>query len=54
MNKLILSLFLSCIIFLSSCQAIAGIFKAGVWVGIFIVIAILALIIYLFSRSKNN
>ncbi|MBN8832895.1 MAG: phosphatidate cytidylyltransferase [Niastella sp. SCN 39-18] len=53
MNKLILSFFLFALILLSSCQAIAGIFKAGVWVGVFIVIAILALVIYLFSRSKK-
>lgn len=38
---------------LSSCEAIAGIFKAGVWTGIFIVAAIVGIIIYFFSRNKK-
>jgi hypothetical protein len=39
---LILSVFL---LSLSSCEAIKGIFKAGVWVGVLIVIVILAVVI---------
>ncbi len=40
---------------LSSCEVIGGIFKAGVWVGVLIVVGIIGLIIYLISRSgKNN
>jgi hypothetical protein len=40
---------------LSSCEVIGGIFKAGVWVGVLIVVGIIALIVYLISRgSKNN
>jgi len=33
--------------FLAGCQIIGGIFKAGVWVGILIVVAILAVIIFI-------
>jgi len=36
--------------FLSSCQIIEGIFKAGVWVGILAVVGIIALIIFIISR----
>lgn len=35
---------------LSSCQIIGGIFKAGVGVGIFAVIAVIALIIFIFAK----
>lgn len=40
---------------LSSCEVIVGIFKAGMGFGIFLVMAVLALIVFLvvrFSRSK--
>ena len=37
----------------SSCQAIGDIFKAGMWSGIIIVVVIVALIIWLFSRSRK-
>ncbi len=35
---------------LSSCEAIAGIFKAGVWVGIIIVIVVIALIFWIINK----
>ncbi|MFZ4862167.1 hypothetical protein ACL9RF_08265 [Sphingobacterium sp. Mn56C] len=35
---------------LSSCQVIEGIFKAGVWSGVIMVVLVLALIIWLISR----
>jgi hypothetical protein len=40
---------------LSSCEVVAGIFKAGVWVGVLVVVGIIGLIVYLISRSgKSN
>lgn len=40
---------------ISSCNLVEGIFKAGMGVGIFIVIAILGLILFLiFKISKNK
>ena len=39
---------------LSSCEAIAGIFKAGMGVGIFIVIAVIAIIGYFVMRAGKN
>jgi hypothetical protein len=34
----------------SSCEVIGGIFKAGVWVGVLVVVGIIALVIWLISR----
>lgn len=39
---------------ISSCAVVGGIFKAGVWVGVLIVVAIIALIIFLVSRSGKS
>jgi hypothetical protein len=41
--------FLSVTLF-SSCEVIGDIFKAGVWVGILVVVGVIALVIYLISR----
>jgi hypothetical protein len=34
----------------SSCAAVAGIFKAGVWVGVILVVVVLGLVFLLFGR----
>jgi len=39
---------------LSSCEAIAGIFKAGMGFGIFIAVAVVALIIFIAMRAGKN
>lgn len=39
--------------FITGCEAIAGIFKAGVWVGVLAVVGIIAVIVAIFSRSKK-
>ena len=52
-SKNAVPLFLILMVSLSSCQAIAGIFKAGVWVGIIIVVIIIALIFWLISKMKK-
>lgn len=38
----------------SSCEAIAGIFKAGMWTGILVVVIIIGLIIWLISRASGG
>jgi cytosine/uracil/thiamine/allantoin permease len=35
---------------LSSCELVEGIFKAGIWSGVIIVVIVLALIIWLISK----
>ena len=39
---------------LTSCEFIGGIFKAGLWSGIIIVVIVVALIIYLISRMRKK
>jgi hypothetical protein len=41
---------LSVLLSLSSCQIIGDIFKAGVWVGIIVVVGIIGLIFFLISK----
>jgi hypothetical protein len=38
------------LLFFTSCEVVEGIFKAGMGVGIFIVIAVIAVIIWIISR----
>jgi hypothetical protein len=39
---------------LSGCQAIADIFKAGVWVGIIIVVVIIVIVFWLISKAGKK
>ena len=48
---LLVSLFM---LVLTSCEVIGGIFKAGVWSGILMVVGIIALVVYLISRAGKN
>ena len=47
LNFVILSLLM---VSLSSCELIGGIFKAGVWTGLLLVAAIIAIVIWIISR----
>jgi heme/copper-type cytochrome/quinol oxidase subunit 4 len=49
-----LSLLLLFAFMLSSCDAIGGIFKAGMWTGIIVVVAVIILIIWLISRGHKS
>ncbi len=44
--------FISILFILSSCSAIAGIFKAGMGFGIFVVIAILVIIVGIVAKNR--
>ncbi|MGN6163098.1 MAG: phosphatidate cytidylyltransferase [Flavisolibacter sp.] len=37
----------------SSCEVIGGIFKAGVWVGIIVVVLIIGLILWLVGKGRR-
>ena len=55
MKNLTTAVFTLLLIFaFSSCAVVGGIFKAGVWVGVLIVVGILALIIFLISKMSNK
>ena len=54
LKSFLLGLMLICMsAILSSCEAIAGIFKAGVWTGVIVVVGIIGLVIYFISRGKK-
>jgi hypothetical protein len=38
---------------LNGCAVIGGIFKAGVWVGVLIVVVIIAIIIWVISKASK-
>jgi hypothetical protein len=41
------------ILYLSSCRAIAGIFKAGVWFGVIGIIIVIAIILWIVKKMKK-
>ncbi len=49
-----ISIFLLMLITFTSCEVVEGIFNLGMGVGIFIVLAILAVIIYIFAKFKKR
>ena len=54
MRKLPIAAIMSMLLFLSSCQVVEGIFKAGVWVGVLIVVGIVALVIFIISKATGK
>ena len=48
------TIFLMIALFYSSCAVVESIFKAGVWVGILIVVAIIGLIVWLVSKFSRK
>ncbi len=38
---------------LSSCEVVGGIFKAGMWVGILLVVLVVGVILWLFGRGRR-
>jgi len=54
MKKLFIPTLLTALLFLSSCEVIGGIFKAGFYVGVAAVLIIVGLIIYLFIKFRGG
>jgi hypothetical protein len=54
MKKSLTPLLALMVIFLNSCAVVGGIFKAGVWVGVLIVVFIIGIIIWLVTRSGKS
>jgi len=52
-NNQLLPILSLLVLFLSSCEAVEGIFKVGLWAGILIVVAIIAVIIWLINRFRR-
>ncbi len=49
----LLSVLLFTLITMTSCEAIAGIFKAGMWTAVIIIVAIVAVILYFVNRGRK-
>jgi uncharacterized membrane protein YdbT with pleckstrin-like domain len=52
-NGFFLAFLFAIIITLSSCEAIGGIFKAGIWVGVVVVVLIVGIILWIISKAKK-
>lgn len=50
----LIALMITMVTLLSSCEVIGGIFKAGVWSGIIMVVVVIALIIWLISKFTGG
>lgn len=50
MKKIQIFSFFALLLALSSCEIVGGIFKAGVGVGVFMVIAVVGLVIFLIAK----
>jgi hypothetical protein len=48
------TIFMMIALFYSSCAVVESIFKAGVWVGVLIVVAIIGLIVWLISKFSRR
>jgi hypothetical protein len=47
------ALLVSIAVLFSSCQAIGDIFKAGMWVGVIVVVIIVALVLWLIGKARK-
>lgn len=52
-NLLLAALIASTTVMLTSCQAIGDIFKAGMWVGVIVVVLIVALVLWLIGKARK-
>lgn len=52
-NNILLSILALLTVSLSSCEAIEGIFKVGMWAGILIVVVIIAIIVWLINKFRR-
>jgi TRAP-type C4-dicarboxylate transport system permease large subunit len=52
-NGLIFTLLIFIVFTASSCQAIADIFKAGVWVGVLLVVVVIGVIFWLIGKARK-
>ncbi len=51
-NTLFMSLFMLTAL-LTSCEAVGDVFKAGIWMGIIIVVLVVGLIFWLINKAKK-
>jgi len=54
MKRLSIGVIVLVLLSLSSCQVVEGIFKAGVWVGVLAVVAVIGLIIFIIGKAAGK
>ena len=54
MKKIQLFSVMALLLSLSSCQVIGGIFKAGVWAGVLLVVAVVGIIVFIISKAGGS
>lgn len=52
-NGILLAALFFVLITMSSCEAIAGIFKAGIWVGILLVVLVVGIVIWVIGKARK-
>jgi hypothetical protein len=53
-RRLVRLLLLAAIVLaLAACSAVAGVFKAGMWTGVLVIVVVIALIVWLFGRRRG-
>ncbi len=52
-NGILLATLFFALTMMSSCEAIGGIFKAGVWVGILVVVLVVGIIIWVIGKARK-
>ena len=54
MNKVSIgSLLAFAVVFLTSCELIGGVFKVGMWVGVILVILVVAIVLWLLRKIRR-
>lgn len=52
-NITLIVLFLASSFFLTGCEALGNIFQAGMWVGVIVVVLIIALVLWLIGKMRR-
>jgi uncharacterized membrane protein YkvI len=52
-NIFLIAILITAAVMFSSCQAIGDIFKAGMWVGVIVVVLIVALVLWLIGKARK-
>lgn len=52
-NLILAAMVVLSILSLTSCQAIGDVFKAGMWVGVIVVVLVIALVLWLIGKMRK-
>lgn len=53
MNKIITFTLLFSTMMLAGCELVGDIFEAGVWMGVILVLVVVGLVVWLFSKARS-